>query len=192
VKSGKGVTSYKSDPESTEHTGLAPLSKSYIAYRKGLTIFRTGKYGQVYTIGNKTLNQTAIRGKTTKKMTRIKFAKSAFANSLTPPTLGEFGKPEKSNLTLSGQMLDAIMMSATEDGFKLVIANTRRRGSKLTNAQVADYVQNGGTYTNGNGKVVRIPARPFFALTAGEIRIITRELETIIRERIQAIAALRS
>lgn len=191
VKNGKGVTSYKSDPENTEQATLAPLSKSYIDYRKGLAIFFTTPLGNVVRIsGTKKVVSYVTRGRGRRAVTARQTRKVRTGN-ITAPTLGEFGRPEKSNLTLTGQMLNDIVLSASDTGFQLRIGDKRRKGSNLTNAEVADYVQKGGSYTNGNGKRVVIPARPFFALTAGEIRILTRELENIIKERIQAISALR-
>lgn len=157
VKSGYGVTKDSGDSESIDRTSLKALSKSYIDYRKGLVIFRTGPSGNVYPINNK-------------KIGRRKAFKA--------PTLGEFGRPSKSNLTLTGQMLNAIMTVASDGSFELYIASTSRRTpdgklDKNTNKQVAEYVSKNG--------------RPWFALTSGELRIITRELELIIQGHIRRL-----
>ena len=152
VKDGYGVTSDRSPAGNTERQKLKKLSDSYIDYRKGVTLFFVGKQGQTYPVK-----------KTTKRGKAIKFPS---------PVTGEFGRPTKSNLTLSGQMLKAIAFDYGDTGFRLFIDNSSRKDSKLTNKKVAEYASED---------------RPFFALTAGEVRILQRELENIINEIIKRI-----
>lgn len=192
VKSGKGVNADNKEADATSSEKLAPLSKSYIEYRRGVSFFRTLKNGKVVRFGNEqtgfNTERTGFSGKINKKggyskgaRSKIRFTK---AFRFQKPSLGEFGRPAKSNLTLTGAMLDSITLEYDDGGFRLYIPNSMRPDGK-TNAQVAKYVSNGGSYTNGNGKKVTIPARPFFALTKGELRILTRELDGIIKEIIQ-------
>lgn len=87
------------------------------------------------------------------------------------PILGVFGRPRKSNATFTGEMLESLSLRSTSEGFQLLIMNYRRKDdSGLTNYQVAKY------YSED---------RPFFALTSGEIRIIARELENIVKDLIK-------
>lgn len=148
VKDGYGVTSDIRPAESTERKRLKPLSKSYIDYRKGVTLFFVGKQGQTYPV------------------------KSDKKKKFPSPVTGEFGKPTKSNLTLTGQMLNAIGLEYSDLGFKLYIKNSTRNGARINNKEVAGYVSK---------------ERPFFALTAGEVRILQRELENIINEIIRKV-----
>lgn len=177
VKSGYGTTSDSDEVGNTQRQKLRELSKSYIAWRKGLVVFYTNKHGVVIPLGAYTSKKTAhqengrVSIRTTKKYNeKLK---------ITPPQLGEFGRPEKSNATLSGQMLNAMTIDAGEDGFRLFIADTPRKKvhpkmktPKLTNKEVAEYYS---------------AKRPFMALTEGEVRILKQECENIIREKIKEL-----
>lgn len=174
VKSGKGVSSESAESPSLEK--LKPLSKSYIAYRKGEMTFRRNRAGKSYPVYNK---QQAILevGKTVKSgkkgaHVKIRVASYNSQNQFKKPVLGEFGAPERSNLTLTGQLLNSITEATTLDGFRIYIPNTTRNGSKLTNAKVYEYVSK---------------ARPFFALSNGEFRILQNEFEKIVEQKIQVI-----
>lgn len=92
-------------------------------------------------------------------------------------TFGEFGSIGRSNLTLTGQMLDAIIVEARRNGFNLKIADTNRSDGKLTNAAVAEHAGN---------------ARPFFALTESEQRILFRNLETKLRAELKKVLGSRN
>ena len=81
--------------------------------------------------------------------------------------LGSFASARKSNLTLTGQMLDSIEVEARRNGFTLKIPESLREDGKDTNANVAKYVRDGG--------------RPFFQLTVKEQTILFRELEKKLR-----------
>jgi hypothetical protein len=86
--------------------------------------------------------------------------------------LGLFGTIGKSNLTLTGQMLDALDSKILSNGFRIDIKNTVRRKignerTTITNSQVANFVSE---------------KRPFLALTIPEQRIVLKEYERIIRE----------
>ena len=98
---------------------------------------------------------------------------------ITAPKLGEFGRPEKSNATLSGQMLNAMTFDAGGDGFRIFIADTprkkthpKRNDNKLTNKEVAEHY---------------FRDRPGMALTDGEVRILKQECEKIISEKIKQL-----
>lgn len=148
VKNGYGVDSDNKDPEATRQVKLKELSASYIAQREGKLTFLTLQNGRVIPIN------LAAYGKKNKVSFR--------------PKLGPFGRPRKSNATFTGDMMEAIFLRATSEGFQVIINNDRREDGK-TNKKVAEY------YSKD---------RPFFALTAGEVRILTRELEKIIKELI--------
>lgn len=85
------------------------------------------------------------------------------------PQLGPFGRPRKSNATFTGDMLESISLRYTSEGFQLLIPGNRREDG-LTNKEVSQFYS---------------VDRPFFALTAGEVRILNRELEKIIKEIIE-------
>lgn len=148
TKNGYGVDNDRSKAEDTRQVKLKELSASYIAQREGKLTFLTLKDGRVIPIN------LAAYGKRHKVSFR--------------PKLGPFGRPRKSNATFTGDMMEAIFLRATNDGFHLLINNDRRADGK-TNRRVAEY------YSED---------RPFFALTAGEVRILTREMEKIIKELI--------
>lgn len=157
VKAGYGVNRDNLPAESTNQVKLKPLSKSYIAYREGKVQFFRGKDGHIYPVDLKGYARKNIGGKK---------AYQAFA-----PQLGPFGSPRKSNATFSGEMMESIFMRSTDEGFQLLIATrTRKDNPRLTNKRVSEY------YSKD---------RPFFALTAGEVRILTRELESIIKQYIE-------
>ena len=100
---------------------------------------------------------------TTKGGKKVKF-------KVSPPDLGEFASPGKSNLTLTGQMLRAIGKSISNGRITLSILNSTRRDpnkkKQLTNKQVAEFVSKD---------------REFFALTEGEQRIIIAEYRKILK-----------
>ena len=97
---------------------------------------------------------------------------------------GDFGTVAKSNLTLSGQMLNAFGWTLRLNGFKIFIKKSRRKQVKdffnyisaeaastapkrvLNNAQVAEYVSK---------------TRPFLILAKSEQRIIKKYYEKLVR-----------
>ena len=89
---------------------------------------------------------------------------------------GKFFKPAKSNLTFTGQLLESMIIDAGRYNFGVIIPNTKRKRlgkeKKIkTNSEVAGYVEANG--------------REFFALSKGEVRIILKEYEKIIRQIIR-------
>lgn len=138
TKAGYGVTSIDSTVN-VQKEKLAALSPSYIATRKGELAFFTSKLGNI------------VPYKPKRK-----------------PRLGEFGTPSKSNLTFTGQMLDAINYRLTRQGVEIYVNKNRREEGGLTNAKVADYVQQNG--------------RLFFNLTQAELNILIREIEKELRK----------
>jgi len=125
------------DIQNPNNIRLKPLSDSYKKFRSGKIAFATSKHGNVYSYKPRTA-----------------------------PQLGEFGSPGKSNLTLSGQMLNAIKGKLTSKGFMVDIKNTTRKGSVLTNNMVATIVSE---------------ERPFLALSVKEQKLIRREYERLVR-----------
>lgn len=75
--------------------------------------------------------------------------------------------PGRSNLTLTGQLLEAIEYKVDRYGFQLYISSNKRKDSTISNEQLAEYVSE---------------KRPFFALTTDEQRILERRIETEIRK----------
>lgn len=77
---------------------------------------------------------------------------------------GEFGSPDKSNLTNTGQMLDGIKYEVNDGKIELSISGARTDGK--TNEEIAGYVRE---------------KRPFFALTLKEQLRVVKEYEKRIR-----------
>jgi hypothetical protein len=150
VKSGKGVNSDKTPFLITKSVSLKPLSKSYRRYRQtGIVEFVAKKwYGRIY------------------EKVNVKFHTGV-------PALGPFGRPGKSNLTFSGQMLQSMSWDVTKSGFIVLIPETRRREGKLTNAQLARYLAKKG--------------RPFMNLTSGESRIVKSRMKKQIQQKLKKL-----
>lgn len=179
LKSGYGVDNDKENVDTVNRVKLKELSASYIQWRKGLAIYFTNKNGKTIRLGaydtkkGFTYNNDGVATGTTRRKVYNEKLK------ITAPILGEFGRPEKSNATLSGQMLNAITIDASTGGFRIFIADSprkkthpKRNDNKLTNKEVAEHY---------------FKTRPGFALTAGEVRILKQECETIIREKIKQL-----
>jgi hypothetical protein len=177
VKGGGGVNSETAKKPSEQR--LAPLSDNYKKWRAGEHIFfqKRNKQNQLYLV----------------HLTRGEW------NKIKPPRLGQYATASRSNLTLSGQMLDSITPSVTPQGTaQIVIPNTVRRPiyrnggppilnkTNLTNAELAEIQAKGGTWHNGSVNVT-LPPRPFFALTSGEVNIITRSYELALRKEISRL-----
>lgn len=124
---------------------LAPLSESYKQVRKGAIRFFT--------------KDGIVRPWLPKK------------GKFPSPVTGEFGTATKSNLTLTGQLLDSIKLITYKLGFKLYIPASNRDGGG-TNKQVAEYVSE---------------KRPFMSLHIGEQKIMTQKIRDRIRELTRSI-----
>lgn len=124
TKLGKGVSSGDADSETVSNVKLKPLSESYKKVRAGKLRFFTSRSGHVFAIENSK---------------NFKIQK---------PSLGKLGTPNKSNLTFSGQMLEALKFEQTTRGVKLFIESSSRSGSKLDNDQVASYVSKDRPFLN--------------------------------------------
>lgn len=144
VKSGYGVNTDDQPAASTSRQKLKPLSKSYRDFRSGKAYFFRGPEGKIRRVPGRS--------------TRL-------------DNIGAFFSPSRSNLTMTGEMLESLRFTVTSDGFKLIIPNTRRSDGK-TNAEVARYVAQNG--------------RPFMAFHSGELLILRRQLTDIIRDRIKS------
>ena len=86
---------------------------------------------------------------------------------VTPKKLGSFAAARKSNLTLSGLMLDSMRTKARRAKFRIDIKPSSRPDSKFNNRQLAELVSKD---------------RPFLALTDGEKRIILNAYREIINK----------
>jgi hypothetical protein len=178
VKDGYGVNADTRPAQNTQRVKLKPLSPSYVAYREGKVKFFRAKDGHVYPVSNEEIAASVVQGKSSRGSkrsgnaahTKIKFKKTAFHNKFDAPTLGPWGRPKKSNATFSGEMMEEIYMGVTHEGFSIYIRNSKRKDdSGLTNKKVSELYS---------------ADRPFFALTAGEVRILQREMEKIIQDLI--------
>jgi hypothetical protein len=158
TKSGYGVSN-DSGVRATK-IRLKSLSTSYKAWRKGSVAYWRNKNGSIVRVDKKQWS------------------------AISPPRLGKFGSPTRSNLTLSGQMLEAMLNARTKnsfDYFEITIPNSRRSpirradGSgipqNLSNAEVAEYVSTQG--------------RPFFALTVGEQRILNKQYKDLLLRKLR-------
>jgi len=154
VKSGEGVNSDRRAPKRTKQQRLKPLSDSYIEWRRGNLIFFRNKQGKL-----------------------IRLTKSEW-DQITKPRLGRFGAPARSNLTLSGQMLNAIKYDLTAKGFELFIKNNRRR-------KVHPKHKTKPTLTNEELAEIVSKERPFMALTLEEFRILERKIDRHINRQIR-------
>lgn len=76
----------------------------------------------------------------------------------------------KSNLTMTGQMLDAIKWVASKMSIRVFIDDSRRNDSEETNKKIAEYVSE---------------KRPFFKVSDSEIRQIKREAVKLIKESLK-------
>lgn len=103
---------------------LKPLSPNYIKYRRELQR------------GAKSNASKALKKSGLKKL----------ANSLEMRKFGEFFAPTRSNLTLTGQMLDALKTEIDAEAGQgtVYVDSTKRTDSDLTNAQVAQKVAEDG------------------------------------------------
>jgi hypothetical protein len=82
---------------------------------------------------------------------------------------GEYGSPERSNLTNTGQMLDAIKVTAQQAKVLVEIAETTRDEGNITNKEVAKYVSKD---------------RLFFGLTKQEYQLLVRDVQEYIKRRL--------
>ena len=146
---------------------LAPLQDSTVDIREGNGIMRTFK-----TAGGK--KAVFIEGPDGR-----------------PDNEGKFFKSTRSNLTFSGQMLDSITWTSFGFGFTVFIPKTSRkpygshdvlnRASIPNNQEVAIFVQKGRTSPTNS-----VP-RPFFELTKGEVSIIIKFYNDIIKREIRRL-----
>jgi len=153
VKSGKGVNNDTLQTGKADLTKLKPLSKNYKDWRSGKQQFLTNKK--------------------TKQVFLTKDKKW-----IDKPKLGEFGSPAKSNLTLSGQLLDSMTYRISPKEIYIFIPSSSRRktnkydSADKTNKEVAEFVAK---------------ERPFMAITSGELRILEREVDLIISEILRSL-----
>jgi hypothetical protein len=126
----------------------APLSPSYIAYRKGEVTF-IKKNGRTIAIKSE--------------------GRSRRRKDLSNKTA-----PAKSNLTYTGQMLNAIKGKRVGRGKLEIYISPRRRGGGLNNSQIASIHEN----VKGN--------RKFFNLTNLQYKRLQNRVTALAREEINA------
>lgn len=76
--------------------------------------------------------------------------------------------PKKSNLTYTGQLLNSLKAEGYKKGFRIVF-NDRRKGEKLTNSKLAEYVSK---------------ARPFLNLSNRQIQRLGEDIASNIKDEI--------
>lgn len=99
---------------------------------------------------------------------------------------GDFFSPGRSNLTLTGQMLNSMDFKVSGDTIEVFIPDSSRSPAVFQSKRK----RNGSTYRyeSGNNKtnaeIARLVAqeRPFMALSSDEIRIVEQELQDILDE----------
>ena len=99
------------------------------------------------------------------KKNRLKGLSKNYMKRRRKVRLGKFGGPRKSNLTLTGQMLEALKYKLEGLGVKVFIDNSNRNDGK-TNDEIADYVRK---------------ERPFLALTDKEQKTIFKTVSGMVR-----------
>jgi hypothetical protein len=144
VKSGYGVSADEGEPESIKRRRLKSLADSYREYRKGEAYYFT-RGGKVVRVPARSYN-------------------------LGRHGLGRYFSPGRSNLTMTGQMLEAMAYTVGGTGYRVFIRDSSRRDGKLTNAQVAEHVSRD---------------RPFMAIHQGELLILQEELINLTRAAIR-------
>ena len=111
---------------------LKPLAESTKLQRAGKLTFRTGSKGQVYPIGSVTNKELkSLRGSESAKKQNKK--NKAFLKANKPKLSGKTG-PKRSNLTMSGKMINSIGALVTGVGRATIGFRTGKR------AQVAAFV----------------------------------------------------
>jgi hypothetical protein len=176
VKSGKGVKDDSVQTGKAEIEKLKPLSDSYIAFRSGKILYlRNTKTGGTFTFGGDLKEFKNKRGQIEYRVNK----KGKFImNKLEKPKLGAFGSPKRSNLTLSGQLLESMTYRVSAKEIYIYIPSTSRNkinkydNNDKTNKEVAEYVSKD---------------RPFLAITSGELRILEREVDLIIGEILRSL-----
>lgn len=78
--------------------------------------------------------------------------------------------PKKSNVTMTGQLVDSIKGVAT-NGQVVITVGKNRKGESLTNDELIEYLEEGG--------------RPFFYLSDKEIKKVTRLFQEAILDQIR-------
>ena len=93
----------------------------------------------------------------------------------TKTVLGPFGSPKRSNLTLTGELLESIRIEYRNDAAYVEVPDDNRNSGKHTNKKIADYVS-------------RVKAgRPFFGLADTERKILDAHVGRLLRDRIRAL-----
>ena len=107
---------YGVDRDGAERTRLKALSQSYIDYRAGKVYF--------------------YKQKKSGKLSKV-------TKNVRKPVLHELTRANKSNLTFTGQLLDAIKGRSYTGGI-IIYLNNKRRGETITNAEIKDYQEKQG------------------------------------------------
>lgn len=108
------------------------------------------------------------------------------------PGKGDYFSPGRSNLTYTGQMLDAIDFKVSKGVVTLFIKNNKRDDGKHTNKEIAEFNRVAHPTRKGKpgskpkkNKQLIVPARPFFTLTVPEQRVLFRDIEKNVRDFIR-------
>lgn len=136
---------------------LAPLSESYVQYRKKKVYFKKIN-GVVVPFAKKT------KGKGAKKLSK-KFDSDFSKYAKFPKPDSNFFRPAKSNLTFTGQLLRSLRAKVFNRVGRVDITfKGTRAGTRLSNRELARLVQSPRRVKTKNGSYTTKP-RVFFGLT---------------------------
>jgi hypothetical protein len=170
---GRGVD------ESGNLENLKPLTQLTIAQRAGEIAFRKNKQtGGTFTLTNSKKTMFVI-GKETKGRgknriganTKLTFKTVTVQDKFKAPKLSPLTRPAKSNLTFSGQMLDAIQGIRRGSLFTFTFKESRSDGEN--NSAIARYAREKG--------------RRFFDLSKSERIGLSRKISQVIKNKIKEL-----
>lgn len=108
------------------------------------------------------------------KLSEKKFAESTIKTRERLKKKGELSNlttPKKSNLTMTGQLLDSIKWKIDKLKITLFFDSNRRKDGRNTNNEIANYVSE---------------KRPFFNLSKQEIEQVKREVIKVLKSRLKS------
>lgn len=155
TKSRKGITGIGEQAKEKE---LNELSDSYVAYRQKLYRGELGK--------QKAPKQGFFESNKKYKSRSSKERRSAALKSF-----GDYFSPKRSNLTLTGQMLDSLNFRITKGRISIFVDDSPRDDGEK-NSDIAEYVTKQG--------------RPFLGLTDKQQLKFFRQVETDLRKYLRA------
>lgn len=173
TKSGKGLTSYS---DGAALTKLEALSTGYIEYRKALV---SGEVADTKTSVGQSLRSLTKSGKKKVKAEKKKAALGQF---------GDYFSPSRSNLTLSGQMLDALTYKISRGKITIFVKNSTRDDKFISFSNASGFGFDSKPLTNAEvSNKVQEYGRPFLGLAEIEKTIMIKFIEKDLRKFIRLI-----